>query len=371
MLCQSQLNRLVLNPNSSFNVRDQAFDNDPRWKWSSMVKPSSFPGLSLGDRDGLSGWCESEYGDVLALTTGVHRSTKVEPMRVTSSKRVSRFNPTAKSKAKRSTRILPRGFTLMETLVALGLCGLIVGSVGTSIDLYWKYRTLSRDRVTSSHVLRGIVEDLTGDLRSAMSHVRVRSAEDSELPENVRAAIESGALSATAESSLRIQEQFLNLQTNQTGIPIHFVGTQSAIAIFTDHNNPRFPASGQTYKTARQQHVVWWVNNGQPMRMSLSQIGPRQVQSSLTAAGLPSGLVRATESFGSNDRGSTGDSNPTQVISRGVNSIQFRYFNGFEWYGEWDSVKRMALPAAVEISLTLKDQPSKVNTFVVSIPQGS
>lgn len=324
-----------------------------------------------GDRDRLSGWCESEHGDIFSVTAGVRGVSKGDTMRLTLSQRLLKSGASADAEANQSPRILARGFTLMETLVALGLCGLIVGSVGTSIDLYWKYRTQSRDRVTSSHVLRGIVEDLTGDLRSAMAHARVRSADSLEIPDNVRAAIDPVALPSTVESSLRIHEQFLNLETGQTGTRIHFVGTRSAIAILTDHRSPRFTHGKLAYKGVRQQHVVWWVNNGQSLRLSLSQIGPRQVQSSLTAAGLPDGLVRATEPFGGDESVSKTAANTTQLISMDVTTVQFRYFDGFEWHTEWESSKRMALPTAVEISLTLKDQSSRVNTFVVSIPQES
>ncbi len=57
-------------------------------------------------------------------------------------------------------------FTLLETLVALALLGMIMASVSASIDLYWKYRTLSRERISAAQILRGVMEDLSCDLRS-------------------------------------------------------------------------------------------------------------------------------------------------------------------------------------------------------------
>ena len=45
--CQSQLNRLLVETPGLVNSKDRAFDDDPRWYWSAMKRPSKFAGLSL------------------------------------------------------------------------------------------------------------------------------------------------------------------------------------------------------------------------------------------------------------------------------------------------------------------------------------
>jgi len=46
---------------------------------------------------------------------------------------------------------------------------------------------------------------------------------------------------------------------------------------------------------------------------------------------------------------------PGQVICRSVSGLNFRYFDGSDWYDEWDSTaKNNALPLAVAITLTVR-----------------
>ena len=53
---------------------------------------------------------------------------------------------------------LRRAFTLMETLAALAILGLVVSSLSASLHLYWKYRSLSRSQITIAQLQRGIIE---------------------------------------------------------------------------------------------------------------------------------------------------------------------------------------------------------------------
>ena len=70
-----------------------------------------------------------------------------------------------------------RAFTLMETLAALAILGLVVSSLSASLHLYWKYRSLSRSQITIAQLQRGIIDDLTSDLRMTLQDpVAVRAA---------------------------------------------------------------------------------------------------------------------------------------------------------------------------------------------------
>jgi len=272
----------------------------------------------------------------------------------------------------------PLGFTLLETLVALALLSMIMASMGASINLYWKYRTLSRARVTSSQLMRGLIEDLTSDLRSTVAisvppllddqNQPGQSSSSRPLPNEVNTAIASGMAPAGMEQQLRVQEQHLNLQRNDVGQPVHFIGTRTSLAFLSEQESPRFFQTRE-YHARRQHHIAWWVNEGRPLRLPLSQAGPRKIQESLEATGLPAGLVRVTKTFGTSTADSKATSGLGTLLSEDVESLAFRYFDGEQWLHEWDSSQRFAIPEAVEIRVMLKQQPNERSAFVVWIPQ--
>jgi prepilin-type N-terminal cleavage/methylation domain-containing protein len=255
-------------------------------------------------------------------------------------------------------------FTLMETMVALALLGMIMMSVGTSLTLYWKYRTLSRDRVISAQILRGLLDDLTSDLRSVSASNAISSGNHMEIPENVQAALATGAAPAGLERTLRVQEQQLNLGSMQDS-PIALVGTSQSLSILTEHDNPRFDATSEGPSTFPERHVVWWMNSGSPVRISLSHAGPQISSTTVTAGDQPHGLVRLVQPF---PQDSSLKTRPV-LVSRHVSSIAFRYYDGSQWVTDWNSWQRSGLPAAVEVTLTMKSPDNGSDTFVIEIPQ--
>jgi hypothetical protein len=80
----------------------------------------------------------------------------------------------------------------------------------------------------------------------------------------------------------------------------------------------------------------------------------------------PRGLVRSEQERSlaaagveseSSDEASSGD----QMLADEVTQLEFRYFDGYEWWPEWDSDLRGGLPYAVEILLTLANGSSSAS----------
>jgi type II secretory pathway pseudopilin PulG len=263
-----------------------------------------------------------------------------------------------------------RGFTLMETLVALGLCGLIVASVGTSLELYWRFSSLSRERVTASQVQRGVVEDLTSDLRTAvpLDLQTLSSPEPADSPAALQGMM-PGSAGAGVSMFLNVSEQMLSL-TSDDRQPVQFFGSPNALAILTEHNNSRFAAhSSGSYRSVRQQHVVWWLNQGASVRLPLSAVGPRADFTTLTASNVAHGLVRVERPF-SQAPNSERKVRP-QLISEDITAIRFRYFDGQQWLDEWDSLRQLAIPEAVEVQLTFQNSTSAPQRIVMHLPQAN
>lgn len=255
----------------------------------------------------------------------------------------------------RFQRSTPLGFTLMETLVALGLLVAIMSSLSSGIHLYWKYRRLSQDSMTASKLTRGIIEDLTCDLR-AVSPPQYLSAE---VVDAKRAAVRSSRFSGPAssirmEKALNITESTLSLSVSES-TPVHFYGTERVLAMYTENESVRFVKSSSHPSGITKRHLIWKLGGGGSVTLPLTQIGPRQVEVRVRRSETERGLIRISRSFESNDAVESLSEEQT-LISEGVESLTFRYFDGNDWFGEWNSTARIGLPAAVEVKIRMRDR---------------
>lgn len=60
------------------------------------------------------------------------------------------------------------GFTLLELLVSLTLTVILMGAVGTSLSMFYRYRGLSQQNSLAATKRRGVLEDLSSDLRRVL-----------------------------------------------------------------------------------------------------------------------------------------------------------------------------------------------------------
>ncbi len=318
------------------------------------------------------------------------------------------------------------GFTLIETLAALGIAGMLLAAIGVSLDLFWKHRKLSHTRMTASQTLRGIIEDMTQDLRGTLCVVAVRTpivnAEASGSAENGPNAARGASRSDRPPSSdtqpgqeqlLRIREQFMDLDGTEQSVPAHFVGTSTIMAVYQTMLNSRFENSVNQYVQPQGYHAVWYVGSTTAGRIAVGRRGNQPETAylaALKAEQMPQ-LMRTSRVFGSgSESGSQSNgrsvvnqrqgslqkqSTSMTAISDQVKEIRFRYLaaeqsgtnqtgssenrfnpsrdkrpteNG-QWFDTWNSDERQALPVAVECRLTLVSNPQQPFTFIIRLPQ--
>ncbi len=259
-----------------------------------------------------------------------------------------------------------RAFTLMETLAALAILGLVVSSLSASLHLYWKYRSVSRSQITIAQLQRGIIEDLTSDLRMTLQDpVAVRAAS------MVAAARSESASEKTgSERFLNVTEQVLELPTDLRNQPVHFIGTNQSLALLHDQKNPHFDQARSNYQTAGLSHIVWWVYSDGSIRLPLFHSGPQLVTVAVDASKDRRGLVRKDRK----DSGGSASSTSGEVewlVAAEVTSLRLRYFDGENWRTEWNSFQQQALPLAVEVLITIEGGPEQETPVVIWLPQSS
>jgi prepilin-type N-terminal cleavage/methylation domain-containing protein len=261
---------------------------------------------------------------------------------------------------------LRRAFTLMETLAALAILGLVVSSLSASLHLYWKYRSVSRSQITIAQLQRGIIDDLTSDLRMTLQDpVAVRAA-------SMVAAARSESFTENpgSERFLNVTEQVLELPTDLRNQPVHFVGTSQSLALLHDQTNPRFDPARSNYRSAGLSHIVWWVNREGSIRLPLFHSGPQLITVAVNALENRRGLVRKVRKDSGGSASSTSGEDEW-LVAADVTRLRLRYFDGENWRIEWNSFQQQALPLAVEVLIMINGETEKGTPVVIWLPQSS
>ena len=254
----------------------------------------------------------------------------------------------------------------METLAALAILGLVVSSLSASLHLYWKYRSVSRSQITVAQLQRGIIDDLTSDLRMTLQDpVAVRAA-------SIVAAARSKSVTGNpgGERFLNVTEQVLELPIDLRSQPVHLVGTSQSLALLHDQMNPRFDPARSNYQAAGLSHIVWWVNREGAIRLPLFHSGPQLITVAVNALEKRRGLIRKARKDSGGSASSTSGEDEW-LVAADVTGLRLRYFDGEDWRTEWNSFQQQALPLAVEVGVTIEGGPGQGTPVVIWLPQAS
>ena len=72
-------------------------------------------------------------------------------------------------------------------------------------------------------------------------------------------------------------------------------------------------------------------------------------------------VSRASSRWASISGDYTDSENAAQLLAPEVVAIEFAYFDGFEWFSEWDSETSGGIPMAVEIALAIQSPTISAN----------
>lgn len=225
-----------------------------------------------------------------------------------------------------------RGFTLVETLLALALSSTLLVIVFSLIDSTLTYHVTGTDQVLVSQRLIGLMQDLRSDMRAVQAdpHWQAIPAQQTILDEQLEA----------AKTRLTSQLQVENLE--RFAEPIRLNGQRDWLLLTLGYANPRWPNDSQVV-----QQVVWSLGDRGSLTVTThddrgrgtTQVIPGNAQASLTRTR----IVANTKPKPSIQ------SEPVIAAS----GLAFRFLKNGRWYAAWNSSSEKSLPDAVEVSVQL------------------
>ncbi len=246
-----------------------------------------------------------------------------------------------------------RGFTLLEVVLAIGLCGAVMALLVTAIDLYLVRVDTSRTQVESSQLARTLLNKIAEDLRAARYATSSSSAGQPGLADG---SAESGFGSDAGSSSGPAFGQ-----STSTDLGIYGTLTELRIDRATERNwrqvmVPAAEIAATTDPYDMPQTVEYFFEEGRVMTLADLAAGGVSDNTNLTGY---TGLYRRqtpTASIMSTTAPSarlTESQEPAELLAPEVVQISFMYSDAVQWFEEWDSSTQQGLPAAVEIKVTL------------------
>ncbi|MFN9548893.1 MAG: hypothetical protein ACK56Q_01290 [Pirellulaceae bacterium] len=262
------------------------------------------------------------------------------------------------------------GFTLLELLLSLGLTVLVTSLVGFLIQLYIAQNSAARERIQRAQLARTILTTIAEDIRSV---IRYQPYDSSALEQVLSGAVAGmvgggagglieqamGATGDSATSDLSTGDSTVN--SSSPPPPPGLYGTQAILQIDVS----RLPRPDQYFVEQRDLFSGQLADVPSDIKQisytvqAPSSYGVQDPLATGAAVGSGGGLVRreldrsisqwATEQGQGDSLNRTGE-----ILASEVLGIQFQYFDGAQWFTEWDS-SQLGLPALIAITIAMQD----------------
>ena len=344
--------------------------------WSVLAKPRDFPHKAQSSFGGAIAFFKVGW-DQLASSAGPPSSNVENCWWAGAAKRRwshPTFCPTSKthwpclsshptSQLKR-TEQKRRGFTLVETLAALLLCGIVLSVAFSTILHDERVRAAGERQVSRNARTWGVIEDISSDLRNCIAPIA------KPLPAGMGSPAESSFPSNIGERVLDVHERFLDLNLPSAVEPIGFVGESDALVLHVAGASTRFDDSHSQHPASRERIVAYAVSRGEALSLPLEREQGRRKQRKVET-GEAVGLVRVQRAAwpvvdGDSTR-ETDRAGNVSLVSSDIVAVSFRYFDGHNWSDRWDGHRLRKLPRCVEITAWFAEDDAP-RSFVVSLP---
>lgn len=276
----------------------------------------------------------------------------------------------------------PRGFTLLELLLALALTGLVLFVISMAVDLNMRAFHKRRSSIEQAQLARTLLRIIAEDIRGSVANYEQDLSGVEKLLADAAGSAASEALAGT-EIPAEITDPLLEVEgsTNTTDlaagetVPARpgIYGNQYELQIDVSHL-PRIedyqqllavdPAIAMVDVPSDVKTVTYFVQS-----RGLTAAG--EVEGPVPALGVSSeenGLVRramdrSVTQWALQNGNVVGMQQIGDVIAPEVVGLELSYFDGYQWRTEWDSEAEGTLPVAIQIVLVMKPPADPDTSF--------
>lgn len=311
------------------------------------------------------------------------------------------------------------GFTLFELLIAVGLTSLLMAALYSAMSTYFELQLDSHEEIARQQVARAVLRQMTRDIQSIVFAKQEVLPEDEEssgsssglngsgtsglsgsgtsgLSGSGTSGLNGGGSGATSGSGTTgasgssassstsatgeldgnaYGESMIDPETVSTTYTSGLVGTATDLQLFVSRPDPNLAyVSSQELSTLDQRTgdlvIIRYLMADKQGAGLGSEIADREAPGQ---DGGPVGLARMSgDLYGLSTAVENSEDSPqlaaAKLLAREVSSVQFRYFDGIAWQEEWDSTALNALPKAIEIVLTVRDEEQAANASFLDEP---
>ena len=256
-----------------------------------------------------------------------------------------------------------RGFTLLEMLLAALVSVMLMGALYVAVDVQLRHAQAGRDIIEESTLAHSLVARMTTDIKNCVTTV-APVLPPSLLTQPADSSTPAAGTSTTTPAS----------GTDPSSASSGSAQTNNSSANSTASSGSSTPSVPLTRDTIQFQLGVKGDANSLSLYISRlpyvyeKNILPGQVLSDLrlvtywlgTDGSTPLGLVRRefTDVTSDEANGTASGPNTGVVIAPEVQSLQFRYFDGINWFDAWDGTQPgldgltpIGPPVAIEVTL--------------------
>jgi len=239
----------------------------------------------------------------------------------------------------------------LEVVLAIGLAGAVLALLSTALDLYLVRVDTSRTQVETSQLARTLLNQIASDLRAAR-YVSPSSSADS--------ATGGSTGNDDGESDDPTLVRGIFGTANELRIDRSAAWQWEYQSILADAASPQRNLGALVSQGVMPQTVRYLLGEGQ--ELPAGELAAYGIAGERLAAGY-SGLYREHVSTGAwladpnASEGRAGvDAEIAEFVAPEVVDLTFEYFDGEQFFDEWDSGLQGGLPQAIEIRLTLLEE---------------
>ena len=250
------------------------------------------------------------------------------------------------------SRIRRAAFTLLEVLIALSLSLVLISAIYSAVSLHWRYEQVGRERIDRAQLSLAVLRLMSEDVGSVMFTPPTSTTQEEE--EAAEATPPTTPTTPTTPSPTEVTTTTTTTDSTQAALGIVGTADQLQLDISQPAREDFVPEesgtpSGTTLPATSDNVRVTWslitpttaeANDSGRRSLTVNPALARQLADRLR------GVVEVEEDTHHNV--ALADSS---ILAREVVSLQFRYYDGYSWVDEWDSVVKERLPRAIEVTI--------------------